>query len=53
MYGSGLAMIFKMEIMTDAAKRPNVARWFTDITSRPAWLETKRDWLVYMGHPAE
>ena len=49
MYGSSLSMFFGIELLSDKEKRPNVARWFDDITSRQSWLETKKEWLALMG----
>ncbi|KZT64429.1 glutathione transferase [Daedalea quercina L-15889] len=39
-YGSMLAPV-GINALEDATKRPNVARWWKDITSRPSWLAVK------------
>ena len=38
--------------LTDATKRPNVARWYGDISTRESWInvqKAKHDWLVKAG----
>ncbi|KAI0725085.1 glutathione transferase [Fomitopsis betulina] len=39
-YGSMLAPL-GINALEDASKRPNVARWWKDITSRPSWAAVK------------
>eukprot|EP00753_Platysulcus_tardus_P017527 PLAT6429.1.p1 GENE.PLAT6429.1~~PLAT6429.1.p1 ORF type:complete len:227 (+),score=34.94 PLAT6429.1:49-681(+) len=39
-YGSMLAPV-GFNFLEDAAKRPNVARWWKDISSRPSWQAVK------------
>ena len=50
-FGTSLSVIFGINVMNDAEKRPNVARWFAEISSRLTWKETKKEWFAYMGRP--
>lgn len=52
MYGQALSILFKIEILSDKSKRPNVARWTDDITARPSWVQVLKEWKEYMGLPA-
>ena len=45
MLPAGLSIFCGLDLPTNAEKWPNVARWWADITSRPMFLETKKDWL--------
>jgi hypothetical protein len=33
--------MLKNDVLTNAAARPNVARWYQDISSRKSWLAVK------------
>ncbi|KAF7316001.1 Glutathione S-transferase [Mycena indigotica] len=40
-YADMLTNLLKSDLLTNEAARPNVARWYHDITSRPSWLAVK------------
>ena len=52
MMGIGLTEMLKVDLLSDAAARPNVARWFNEISSRPVVGEVKKAWMEYMGQVA-
>ena len=53
MYGIAVNTIFGFGVLSDEAARPNVARWFNDITTRPVVIEVKKTWYEYMGRPVD
>jgi hypothetical protein len=47
MYGYALKALYQIDLLEDESKRPNVARWWKEITSRPAWVETRDEYVAY------
>lgn len=40
-YGTMIVDAVKLDVLTDTAKRPNVARWWADISGRESWAKVK------------
>ena len=52
-FGTSLSVMCKSHMLIDEAARPNVARWYKDITSRPAFFQARKEWFAYVGRPYE
>jgi glutathione S-transferase len=46
-YGYALKALYQIDLLEDESKRPNVVRWWREITARPAWIEARDEWVVY------
>ena len=48
MMGIALGVIIERDILGNEEERPNVARWFKNILSRPAVVDVKKEWIEYL-----